>query len=145
MEQSHGDSNHDRILRCSTTSVSVGCSRPTLCIVLLRERNNEELRCRLHCIGIIYSLDKYPFVFINIHSLCLLQSVSSFHLIRHANKCTSRRTLFRVESTVYSKKESVHGSTSRLRVSSEHSDSRRMATKQEYMQSTSKLIHDDAR
>ena len=50
----------------------------------------------------VYIVDQY--FFLNVRSLCLLHSVSSFHLIRHANKFASRRTPFRVESTVYSMK-----------------------------------------
>ena len=54
--------------------------------------NNEELHCRLGCIEVIvlcrsisFSLQYY------VCSLCLLQSVSSFHLIRHANNSPSTR------------------------------------------------------
>ena len=134
---------NQRIISCSTTSISVGCSRPTLCIVLFYERINKELCCWLHYIEVIKSISfslKHYF-----RLLCLFQSVSSFHLIRHVNKFASRRTLLRVESTVYSKKENVLQSTSRLHVSSEHSDSRRMSSKRACMQSTSKRIHDDER
>ena len=52
--------------------------------------NNEELHCRLDCIEVIvlcrsiyFSLQYY------VSSNCLLQSVSTFHLFRRANKLAS--------------------------------------------------------
>ena len=54
MESSHKNFNQDRILPCSMTSGSAGCSRPTLCIVLFYERINEEL---------VYIVDQYIFLF----------------------------------------------------------------------------------
>ena len=77
VESLHEDFNQERTLPCSMMYGCAGCSRPTLCIVLLYEHINEEL-C-LHCRSIYFSLQY------NNRSLCLLQSVSSFHLIRHAN------------------------------------------------------------
>ena len=53
VESSPEDFNQERILPCSMTSGSAGCSRPTLCIVPFYERINEEL-C-LHCRSIFFS------------------------------------------------------------------------------------------
>ena len=45
--------------------------------VLFYERNNEQLRCRLGCIEVIYSSDQYIFLF-NIMSVRFV-CFSSFH------------------------------------------------------------------